>query len=150
MESISRSNPILYNDFIRELKHTLETTKKTQIWVDVAEQNLGLVSKLEHEESTVTKAEAEEFLLQDIAPNQANEKAKVEDEEEDLVSLESNGRNDTSSFTHYIVSLFLSARRSLKAVQKCVRLYADENKAHFSPPLRPRRHQSALPPCLSL
>ena len=57
-----RNNPNLYNDFAREFKHLLSKSKKEQLWLDVVEKNLGLVSRDEHRDSRVEEEEAKKFF----------------------------------------------------------------------------------------
>jgi hypothetical protein len=60
---LGKGNPNLYNDFLREFKHALAGVKKQSMLMEVAEKDLGLISKDGHYASTVDGDEAGKFLL---------------------------------------------------------------------------------------
>lgn len=82
---IARSNPNLYNDYLRELKFTLNSLKKPDLILDIAAKNVGLITKTEHPQSKDTDQDAEEFLAKtqeqsgDQAAN-AEAEAEVKDD----------------------------------------------------------------------
>ena len=95
---ISNNNPNLYNDYLRELNHTLNSVKKPKLWLDIIEGDLGLIGQSVHKDSSVTDEEARDFMM---PPAQEDTKPKVEEktqeeEEEDMVR----------SFDTYITTVF--------------------------------------------
>ena len=59
---LTKGNPDLYNDFLREFKHILNGAKKQSLMLEVAEKDLGLISRDEHYASHVGPDEAKQYL----------------------------------------------------------------------------------------
>ena len=59
---LAKGNPDLYNDFLREFRHILNGAKKQSLMLEVAEKDLGLISRDEHRASHVGPEEAKQFL----------------------------------------------------------------------------------------
>ena len=57
-ECQDRDNPHLYNDFMTEFKFKLVIAKKLNLLLDVASEDLGLISKADHSQSKVKEDEA--------------------------------------------------------------------------------------------
>ena len=60
---LQKGNPNLYNDFLREFRHLLADAKKQSILLEVAEKEIGMISKDEHYASTVTEEQAKKYLV---------------------------------------------------------------------------------------
>ena len=59
---LERGNPALYNDFLREFKFVLGEAKKQSLMLEVAERDLGLITRDEHRDSRVGPDEAKQYL----------------------------------------------------------------------------------------
>ena len=59
---LAKGNPDLYNDFLREFRHILNGAKKQSLMLEVAEKDLGLISRDEHYASHVGPDEAKQYL----------------------------------------------------------------------------------------
>ena len=59
---LAKGNPDLYNDFLREFRHILNGAKKQSLMLEVAEKDLGLISRDEHYASRVGPDEAKQYL----------------------------------------------------------------------------------------
>eukprot|EP00096_Caligus_rogercresseyi_P006682 TRINITY_DN2339_c0_g1_i3.p1 TRINITY_DN2339_c0_g1~~TRINITY_DN2339_c0_g1_i3.p1 ORF type:complete len:692 (+),score=194.79 TRINITY_DN2339_c0_g1_i3:80-2155(+) len=60
-----KSRPLKYNDFLREFKLAMQRSGvewSDELWLEVAEKSLGLISKFEHGKSGVLTREADDFL----------------------------------------------------------------------------------------
>jgi len=72
-----------YNQFIRDIKETLQTMKKSQIWTQISNEHLGLI--YEDVNSKVTENEAKEFLT--LSKNSGDDANEQVDENELLDDL---------------------------------------------------------------
>ena len=72
-----------YNQFIRDIKETLQTMKKSQIWTQISNEHLGLI--YEDVNSKVTENEAKEFLT--LSKNSGDDANEQLDENELLDDL---------------------------------------------------------------
>jgi len=74
-----------YNQFIRDIKETLQTMKKSQIWTQISNEHLGLI--YEDSNSKVTENEAKEFLTFDVGKNKNSDENEQLNENELLDDL---------------------------------------------------------------
>ena len=74
-----------YNQFIRDIKETLQTMKKSQIWTQISNEHLGLI--YEDSNSKVTENEAKEFLTFDVDKNKNSDENEQLNENELLDDL---------------------------------------------------------------
>ena len=62
----------MFNTFLRDFKDSFSSKGRADFWDEVVTQNIGLISKLESEQSNVSKKDADGFL----------KKAEIKEEEE--------------------------------------------------------------------
>nr|AIL94178.1 Ku80 [Tigriopus japonicus] len=83
-----KDNPHLYNDYLNELKHLVESKQKTDLLKDVQEKSLGLIGRDEHHGSKYSAEEALAFLATPVDATEASTSKTTpmdEDEEEDML-----------------------------------------------------------------
>ena len=78
-----------YNQFIRDIKETLQTMKKSQIWTQISNEHLGLI--YEDSNSKVTENEAKEFLTFDVGKNKNSDENELLDDISVRQKLRMNG-----------------------------------------------------------
>ncbi|CAD5125661.1 DgyrCDS13862 [Dimorphilus gyrociliatus] len=85
-QTLKHSEPRDFNKFLFSLKESLFQKNKKAFWKLMIEEKLGLVTKLESEESSVTKAEGDDFLTE-VVEEKIKEEAPPKEDADELLDM---------------------------------------------------------------
>ncbi|XP_021378174.1 X-ray repair cross-complementing protein 5-like [Mizuhopecten yessoensis] len=85
--SIKKSEPGLYNTFMKKFKDVLIAKGRRDFWEQVVAENQGLISKMESEESTVSNEEAKQFVSEEEEKDEEEDKQDEGDDADDLLDM---------------------------------------------------------------
>ncbi|XP_059149965.1 X-ray repair cross-complementing protein 5-like [Physella acuta] len=86
-ECIKKLEPGVYNAFVKNFKNTLIARSKKDFWEHIVKAKQGLIPKSECEESRVTQEEADQFVAEDVKPEQTSTKQEEETTDDLLMDL---------------------------------------------------------------
>ncbi|XP_069105768.1 X-ray repair cross-complementing protein 5-like [Argopecten irradians] len=87
LHSIKKAEPGLFNTFMKKFKDTLIAKGRRDFWEQVVTENQGLISKMESEDSNVTKEEAKAFVSEEEEKDEEPEKQETGDDADDLLDM---------------------------------------------------------------
>ncbi|XP_060075599.1 X-ray repair cross-complementing protein 5-like isoform X2 [Ylistrum balloti] len=85
--SVKKSEPELFNAFMKKFKEMLITKGRRDFWELVMTENQGLISKMESEDSTVSKEEAKLFISEEVEKEEEDVKQEEGDDADDLLDM---------------------------------------------------------------
>jgi ATP-dependent DNA helicase 2 subunit 2 len=86
-ECIKNVEPKQFNDYLRVLKDKLSEKGRKDFWSDISKEKISLITKLECEESHVTKEEAANFISEDVKVKDEEPSAEPEEDADDLLAM---------------------------------------------------------------
>ncbi|XP_062609734.1 X-ray repair cross-complementing protein 5-like [Saccostrea cucullata] len=84
-QSIKKSEPTLYNNFMKKFKDFLIEKGRRDFWELIVDEKLGLITKTESEDSRVTLEEAKAFTTEEEKKKEASQAPAEGDDAEDLL-----------------------------------------------------------------
>ncbi|KAK3087491.1 hypothetical protein FSP39_006603, partial [Pinctada imbricata] len=104
-QAIKKSEPKIYNTFIKTFKDTLISKGRRSFWEQIVDEKQSLISKLESEDSDVGKEEAEGFNKEEEASQEEEEKAEEADDADDLETVNEAFKNGSRDFNINVKSI---------------------------------------------
>ncbi|KAH9487958.1 X-ray repair cross-complementing protein 5 [Bulinus truncatus] len=83
-ECIKKLEPNIFNSFIKNLKTVLQAKSKKDFWEIILKEKQVLISKLDCEESGVTKEEVDQFVAEDIKEEEIT-RSQMDETTDDLL-----------------------------------------------------------------